>query len=96
MDRFEVGEVAINQNCVYHPECNETECTVIGGLELRNCRREGWVMTYLTRDSDGKTFAAKPYQLRKLPRKQATVEWEDTIFMPQGLQHEHDKNHCTD
>lgn len=63
---FKVGDICILQNCVAL-ENNGKECTITGGLELRNTRNFGWVVTYRVEAEDGETYSPTPSQLRRRP-----------------------------
>jgi hypothetical protein len=69
-DTFKVGEIAILQNGSVYIELNETECEIIGGLEMRKGRDPVTFQStagemYLIRAVNNKVLNVYPRNLRK-------------------------------
>lgn len=90
--KFEIGEVAIGQNCVIDVRVNGMECVITEDVKIRRVigtttRIESDRLCYMVKWADGRIGAASPLKLRKKKPPKETSTWEevqeDTGWNPQ-------------
>ena len=87
-DTFQVGEIAILQNCFRHPQDNGDECEIVAlPLPRRWTNLNGkWIRpgNYLI-SHQGRYWQVRPDQLRKKPppvKREACGEWDLCPWQP--------------
>ncbi len=75
---FKIGEIALTQNCIRHP--NNVEVEVLSELRLIATDTLGYHIIY----NDMKYSIVKE-NLKKLPPPNTKTNWEDGVWMPSTI-----------